>query len=815
MRNKASILPLVFSLVLILGLSLISRHHLASAQVTPRPANTTVLRFDGKDDYIKFTQATFGNIDFSFEAWVRTSQTTSYVIGMNDATDMRIVNGHAYFDYASSTGFRNLEGTKTINDSQWHHVLMVRQGFTNVLYVDGVVDGTMTTTGTVNTGFLAIGQRGSNANFFKGSLSEVRIYKRALSASEAASHFTTSQTTPGSPDPDLLAAWHFNEGTGTTVADYSGNNHTGTLMNGAAWTPRDLPSPRDFYVSPTGAATNDGSQNSPWDLATALDQPVTFNPGDTLRLRGGTYQGQFTAHLTGTAASHIIVEPFAGESPKIDGSLYIGGSDTWYQGFEIMDSEPNRISGEVGSAPTDIPQRAGVNIHAPRTKFINMVVHDGGNGIGFWEDAPDSEVYGNVIYNNGWMGPDRPHGHGIYTQNYTGTKNITDNIDFAPFYLSMQIYGSSASHLVGYNVDGNTFFGSGTIVGGNAPADQMNFSNNYLYNSSLQFGYGSPDNQSASLKNNYIYTQIPINIQWWKNFVITGNTFIAKSDSSGGNGSIALATGGDLSGFTIDNNTHYRGRTGTFQNFFVRNPDNSLNFYTFAQWQASLGFDTHSTFVSDPNINKAALPTGAKVFVRPNKYETGRANITIFNWDKAATVAADISNIGLKPGDSYIVHDGQNYLGAPVLTGTYNGSPITLPMDLGTTIPPRLGTVVNTYPYCSAYGCNVANSTPAHTSPEFNVFVIQKMSNFATISVTKTVDSPNAAPGDILTYSLTVKNSGGVPATQAILADPIPVGSTFISASDNGTVTNNTVSWSLPTIPANGELTRTLVLHAQ
>ena len=33
-------------------------------------------------------------------------------------------------------------------------------------------------------------------------------------------------------------------------------------------------------------------------------------------------------------------------------------------------------------------------------------------------------------------------------------------------------------------------------------------------------------------------------------------------------------------------------------------------------------------------------PPGTKVFVRPNRYEAGRANITVYNWNLADTVAA-------------------------------------------------------------------------------------------------------------------------------------------------------------------------------
>src|SRR5690348_6703426 len=37
-------------------------------------------------------------------------------------------------------------------------------------------------------------------------------------------------------DPTLQAWWKFNEGSGTTAADFTGNGNTGTLTGGASWT---------------------------------------------------------------------------------------------------------------------------------------------------------------------------------------------------------------------------------------------------------------------------------------------------------------------------------------------------------------------------------------------------------------------------------------------------------------------------------------------------------------------------------------------------------------------------------------------------
>src|SRR2546430_1201491 len=46
----------------------------------------------------------------------------------------------------------------------------------------------------------------------------------------------------------------------------------------------------EFYVSPTGTASGNGSASNPWDLQTALNQPSSVQPGDTIWLRGGVHR---------------------------------------------------------------------------------------------------------------------------------------------------------------------------------------------------------------------------------------------------------------------------------------------------------------------------------------------------------------------------------------------------------------------------------------------------------------------------------------------------------------------------------------------
>ena len=100
-------------------------------------------------------------------------------------------------------------------------------------------------------------------------------------------------------------------------------------------------------------------------------------------------------------------------------------------------------------------------------------------------------------------------------------------------------------------------------------------------------------------------------------------------------------------------------------------------------------------------------PSGIKVFVYPNPYET-RANIIIYNWNQSSTVDVNVSGV-LNVGDTYEVRNIANYYGPLVKTGTYGGGTINLNMTGLTpaTAPVRFG-------------------TPAATGPEFNAFILIK-----------------------------------------------------------------------------------------
>ena len=262
----------------------------------------------------------------------------------------------------------------------------------------------------------------------------------------------------------------------------------------------------DFYASPTGTtstAVGTGTITNPWALQTALAQPATVHPGDTIWLRGGTYRGKYVSFLTGASTAPIVVRSYPGEWAKIDSGvgtpgmkeiLSIAGSYSWFWGFEIMSSDPKRQSTEDGPWPTDINRGACVGTtNGVGAKLINLVCHDAAEGFELWQESSNLEAYGNIVYNNGWRGAtDRGHGHGIYAQNANGSKFITDNIILQSYDINVQIYGSAAP-LNNFVVDGNIIYQAAKVMTGGTALE-------------LIFG-GSQVATNALFRNNAVYSK--------------------------------------------------------------------------------------------------------------------------------------------------------------------------------------------------------------------------------------------------------------------------------------------------------------------
>ncbi|MEN6371101.1 MAG: DUF5060 domain-containing protein [Armatimonadota bacterium] len=79
------------------------------------------------------------------------------------------------------------------------------------------------------------------------------------------------------------------------------------------------------------------------------------------------------------------------------------------------------------------------------------------------------------------------------------------------------------------------------------------------------------------------------------------------------------------------------------------------------------------------------------------------------------------------------------------------------------------------------------------------------------ITALLTSDKSKAAPGDIITYTLTYTNSGAGTASNVVVSAPVPADTTFVSASSGGTYNSTTrkVSWTISSLAAGAKGTVT------
>ena len=79
--------------------------------------------------------------------------------------------------------------------------------------------------------------------------------------------------------------------------------------------------------------------------------------------------------------------------------------------------------------------------------------------------------------------------------------------------------------------------------------------------------------------------------------------------------------------------------------------------------------------------------------------------------------------------------------------------------------------------------------------------------------VTKTDNLTTISAGQLDTYSITVGNRGNEGASGVIVRDPIPTGTTFVSASHGGKLVNGEVVWNLGTVPAGEKIKLTVTVN--
>ena len=397
----------------------------------------------------------------------------------------------------------------------------------------------------------------------------------------------------------------------------------------------------DWYVAPTGTAGAAGTREAPIDLVTALSATGPVQPGQRVMLLEGTYVGRFSSQVPGEPGAPIVYFAEPGARVTIDsnasgsgGALSLGVAWVEVHGLEITTTEDGRVSQQSGSSPSDISLVDGVTITAPNVKLVNNVIHDVAQGVSFWSNAIDGELYGNIIYNNGWTAPDRGHGHAIYTQNATGTKHIVRNVIFFGFGFGVHAYTEGGS-IQGFEVVENVWFRTGAaspgqtghtdglLVGGLQPVARTRLVGNLSYAPGVgargtQLGWGgSVENEDITLLDNFLVGRLGFNGHWQQG-TLNGNVLHSE------------LSGVDPADF----------------------PDNTY---------------------SD------SLPRGHRIIVRDNEYDPSRAELVLYDWDETGSVAVDLGDV-VPVGAAFEVYSVFDLWGAPVAEGVYQGGTVDVPL---------------------------------------------------------------------------------------------------------------------------------------
>ena len=278
---------------------------------------------------------------------------------------------------SDSSNYLGLFPANVVNDNVWHNLVVVKTITPDLLaYLDGVqVFGSAPsgTLGSISNSYpVTLGSTGDGANPYTGLLDDVRIYNVALSSSDV-----TAIATGHNPFHTPISYWPIEEGSGTTIADVSGNSNNITLTPAAFTWSTDVPVPplssssapfsRVYTIPDQGANANIVGDKADYTLSGA----ITFAKAPILPTISYTASTSSPYFPDATLADVIVI--------TVDADLLtVEGPSNPYSGQKIMFQLHNDGSHAVTFATgtgnfrfgTDIPSYTAV---PNKTDYVGVV----------------------------------------------------------------------------------------------------------------------------------------------------------------------------------------------------------------------------------------------------------------------------------------------------------------------------------------------------------------------------------------------------------------------------------------------------------
>ncbi|MGC8668446.1 MAG: right-handed parallel beta-helix repeat-containing protein [Chthonomonadales bacterium] len=388
-------------------------------------------------------------------------------------------------------------------------------------------------------------------------------------------------------------------------------------------------------------------------------------PGTVIWVEPGRYRPVgtriFQCRLNGTADRPIIVRgaftPPAPQSSVIEGGIWADPSSyVWFWGLEITNSTSSRLVAD---------RLCGLNLlfdNKRGKRAINCMIHDTGQpGIGFWNQGPDAEVYGCIVYHNGVYDDlhyrdvgGHPRGPGIYAHNDQGTVRVENNIFFGNFGEGIHAYGATG-YVNGFQVTNNIAFmnwGDQIFLG----SDKENMSGVLVQNN---VAYRDPASGGKHcLRVGYT---VPVTDATIRNNVVIGGTWVVQIERvhkltlednqvyGMGDGALFIRSAQSAE-YTVNHNTLW----------FPK----SANAFAWAQGEGGATLYLQSDLTAFLHASPVALkrspengPAAPIYRVYRNRYEPSRYHVAV--WNPAATDTVAIHLPMVTPGARVQVWDVQ------------------------------------------------------------------------------------------------------------------------------------------------------------
>ncbi len=201
---------------------------------------------------------------------------------------------------------------------------------------------------------------------------------------------------------DLVGYWQFNEGTGTTAADSSGQGNTGSLtnMDGSEWEAGHTGAPGDSALHFDGSndfvnVPDSTSVSVRRDLALSawvnLDAHSNSQKNIVAKSENNSYRWRLTGHATDPNEQWLLINDGTGHEVHFDGGAPTAGN--WHHMAATVDFTERRVRFYVDGALTLAEDTSKTHI-ADHGAPLRLGAYDGGGGESFDGLLDDIAVYG-------------------------------------------------------------------------------------------------------------------------------------------------------------------------------------------------------------------------------------------------------------------------------------------------------------------------------------------------------------------------------------------------------------------------------------